>query len=87
MLLPCLAHSLICAISTTTTSIGWLSESWLARNATTTDPIDAYDIGSAVAETGAAYRAKVLGALGLIDDDETDWKVIVINTEDPDAGK
>mmetsp|Transcript_9610 Transcript_9610/g.23954 ORF Transcript_9610/g.23954 Transcript_9610/m.23954 type:complete len:356 (-) Transcript_9610:129-1196(-) len=51
------------------------------------DPIDAYDIGSAVAETGAVYQAKVLGALGLIDDDETDWKVIVINANDPDAAK
>lgn len=29
---------------------------------------------------------KVLGTLALIDEGETDWKVIVINTEDPEAG-
>lgn len=28
---------------------------------------------------------KVLGTLALIDEGETDWKVIVINTEDPEA--
>lgn len=28
---------------------------------------------------------KVLGTLALIDEGETDWKVIVINTDDPDA--
>lgn len=30
---------------------------------------------------------KVLGTLALIDEGETDWKVIVINTEDPEAGE
>lgn len=28
---------------------------------------------------------KVLGTLALIDEGETDWKVIVINAEDPEA--
>lgn len=28
----------------------------------------------------------MLGTLALIDEGETDWKVIVINTEDPEAG-
>lgn len=28
---------------------------------------------------------KVLGTLALIDEGETDWKVIVINTDDPEA--
>ena len=28
---------------------------------------------------------KVLGILAMIDEGETDWKVIAINTEDPDA--
>merc|ERR1712113_125331 len=40
------------------------------------DPIDAFDIGSAVPPIGLVYEAKVLGALGLIDDNETDWKVM-----------
>lgn len=30
---------------------------------------------------------KVLGILAMIDEGETDWKVIAINAEDPDAGK
>lgn len=30
---------------------------------------------------------KVLGILALIDEGETDWKVIAINSEDPDANK
>ncbi|XP_016141030.1 inorganic pyrophosphatase-like [Sinocyclocheilus grahami] len=30
-------------------------------------------------------RVKVLGTLALIDEGETDWKVIVINVEDPEA--
>ena len=39
------------------------------------DPIDAVDIGAAQAPPGAVYEAKVLGALPLLDDGETDWKV------------
>jgi len=51
------------------------------------DPIDALDISPIVPEIGAPYHTKVLGALGLIDDQETDWKVILINAKDPDAAK
>lgn len=29
---------------------------------------------------------KVLGTLALIDEGETDWKIIAINVEDPEAG-
>ena len=32
---------------------------------------------------GYVYPVKILGILALIDDDETDWKVIVINIRDP----
>lgn len=35
---------------------------------------------------GEIIKVKVLGTLALIDEGETDWKVIVINTEDPEAG-
>lgn len=35
---------------------------------------------------GEVIKVKVLGTLALIDEGETDWKVIVINTEDPEAG-
>lgn len=34
---------------------------------------------------GEIIKVKVLGTLALIDEGETDWKVIVINTEDPEA--
>lgn len=34
---------------------------------------------------GEVIKVKVLGTLALIDEGETDWKVIVINTDDPDA--
>ncbi|KAK2884680.1 hypothetical protein Q8A73_021154 [Channa argus] len=49
------------------------------------DPIDICDIGNKVCSRGEVIRVKVLGTLALIDEGETDWKVIVINTEDPEA--
>lgn len=47
------------------------------------DPIDVVEIGSQVAGIGEVYPVKVLGVLGMIDDGETDWKVIAINVKDP----
>lgn len=38
-----------------------------------------------VCSRGEIIRVKVLGTLALIDEGETDWKVIVINVEDPEA--
>ncbi|XP_036372664.1 inorganic pyrophosphatase 2, mitochondrial [Megalops cyprinoides] len=49
------------------------------------DPIDVCDIGSKVCSSGQVIQVKVLGVLALIDEGETDWKIIAINTEDPDA--
>lgn len=40
---------------------------------------------SQVCTRGEIIKVKVLGTLALIDEGETDWKVIVINTEDPEA--
>ena len=52
------------------------------------DPIDALDISAgAVPDIGYPYVGKVLGALGLIDDNETDWKVVMINAADPKAAE
>lgn len=34
---------------------------------------------------GDVIRVKVLGILAMIDEGETDWKVIAINVEDPEA--
>uniref|UniRef100_A0A8C5HZ39 inorganic diphosphatase n=1 Tax=Gouania willdenowi TaxID=441366 RepID=A0A8C5HZ39_GOUWI len=50
------------------------------------DPIDICDIGNKVCSRGEVIKVKVLGTLALIDEGETDWKVIVINAEDPEAG-
>ncbi len=40
---------------------------------------------SQVCSRGEIIKVKVLGTLALIDEGETDWKVVVINTEDPEA--
>lgn len=47
------------------------------------DPLDVCEIGSRVHERGAVVQVKVLGALGLIDEGEADWKIIVIDITDP----
>ncbi|KAG8435138.1 hypothetical protein GDO86_013187 [Hymenochirus boettgeri] len=49
------------------------------------DPIDVCDIGSKVCERGEVIKVKILGTLALIDEGETDWKIIAINADDPDA--
>lgn len=49
------------------------------------DPIDCVEIGAAQMRVGGISAVKVLGVLGLIDDGETDWKVIAINISDPMA--
>ncbi|XP_019730183.1 inorganic pyrophosphatase 2, mitochondrial isoform X5 [Hippocampus comes] len=49
------------------------------------DPIDICDIGDKVCAAGEVIRVKVLGTLALIDEGETDWKVVVINADDPEA--
>jgi len=51
------------------------------------DPLDACEIGWKIDSPGEVKCVKVLGILGLIDSGETDWKVIVINVDDPLAGK
>ncbi|AAS52964.1 AER283Wp [Eremothecium gossypii ATCC 10895] len=51
------------------------------------DPLDCCEIGSAVFGTGEVRRVKVLGSLALIDDGELDWKVIVIDCEDPKSAE
>jgi len=49
------------------------------------DPIDCVEIGATQLRVGAIAAVKVLGLLGLIDDGETDWKVIAISISDPMA--
>lgn len=47
------------------------------------DPIDVCEIGSATLRRGQVVPVKVLGVMALIDDGETDWKLIVIKADDP----
>ncbi|XP_008554277.1 inorganic pyrophosphatase [Microplitis demolitor] len=47
------------------------------------DPIDVLEIGYRVAKRGEVLKVKVLGIVALIDEGETDWKVIVIDVNDP----
>jgi inorganic pyrophosphatase len=47
------------------------------------DPIDAVEIGTKIFATGAVVPVKVLGCLAMIDDGETDWKVICVAVDDP----
>lgn len=51
------------------------------------DPIDILDIGTRRKGVGEVYQAKVLGALGLLDDNEADWKIFVIDVEDGMSGE
>ena len=47
------------------------------------DPIDVVEIGSRVHSRGAVVQVKVLGVMALVDEGETDWKVIAIDVSDP----
>lgn len=47
------------------------------------DPIDVIEIGQSVATVGEIKQVKVLGIIGLLDQDETDWKVVVVDARDP----
>ncbi|MFH4976612.1 hypothetical protein AB6A40_003321 [Gnathostoma spinigerum] len=47
------------------------------------DPIDVLEIGSKVHKRGDVVQVKVLGTLCLIDEGETDWKIMTIDITDP----
>ena len=47
------------------------------------DPLDVIEIGLKQREVGSITAVKVLGVLAMIDDGETDWKVLVIACDDP----
>lgn len=51
------------------------------------DPIDVCEIGTLKQERGSVIQVKVLGALGLIDEGEADWKILTINIQDPLASE
>jgi len=47
------------------------------------DPIDVCEIGFKVRQRGDVVQVKVLGVMALIDEGETDWKVLAIDVTDP----
>ncbi|KAJ1302618.1 hypothetical protein OPQ81_002935 [Rhizoctonia solani] len=51
------------------------------------DPLDVCEIGEQVGYTGQVKQVKVLGIMALLDEGETDWKVIVVDVTDPLASK
>jgi nucleosome-remodeling factor subunit len=51
------------------------------------DPIDVCEIGFKVRNRGDVVQVKVLGIMALIDEGETDWKVIAIDVNDPLANE
>lgn len=51
------------------------------------DPLDVCEIGELVAKPGEIKQVKILGVMALLDEEETDWKIIVIDINDPLAPK
>lgn len=49
--------------------------------------MDMLDIGETAGYTGQVEQVKVLGVMALLDKSETDWKIIVIDLNDPLASK
>jgi inorganic pyrophosphatase len=49
------------------------------------DPVDIVEIGSVAHPMGSVIKVKALGVFAMIDDGELDWKVIVIDVNDPKA--
>jgi len=51
------------------------------------DPLDVCEIGEQVGYVGQVKQVKVLGIMALLDEGETDWKVLVVDVHDPLASK
>ena len=51
------------------------------------DPLDVCEIGEQVGYVGQVKQVKILGIMALLDEGETDWKVIVVDVHDPLASK
>jgi len=51
------------------------------------DPVDAVDISSLQGKRGEVVQVKVLGTYAMIDEGETDWKILCIDVRDPLASK
>jgi len=51
------------------------------------DPLDVCEIGEQIGQVGQIKQVKVLGIMALLDEGETDWKVIVVDVNDPLASR
>ena len=51
------------------------------------DPLDVCEIGEQVGYPGQIKQVKVLGTMALLDEGETDWKILAIDVNDPMASK
>jgi inorganic pyrophosphatase len=47
------------------------------------DPLDVCEVSSIQHHTGEVVLVKVLGTYAMIDEGETDWKILVIDVNDP----
>eukprot|EP00126_Sphaerothecum_destruens_P000861 Sdes_comp11468_c0_seq1m2758 len=47
------------------------------------DPLDVLEIGHRVKASGEVIQVKVLGLQALLDEGETDWKILAIDVKDP----
>jgi len=51
------------------------------------DPLDVIDLSANVGKTGEVRHVKILGTYAMIDEGETDWKIVTIDVNDPNASK
>jgi len=51
------------------------------------DPVDVVDLSAQAGTRGEVRQVKVLGTYAMIDEGETDWKILAIDVKDPAAGK
>jgi inorganic pyrophosphatase len=51
------------------------------------DPLDVCDISDVPHKSGDVVPVKILGTYAMIDEGETDWKVVVIDASDPHAAE
>jgi len=51
------------------------------------DPLDVVDISASTGKTGEIRHVKILGTYAMIDEGETDWKILCIDVNDPHADK
>lgn len=45
--------------------------------------MDAFDVGQDIGSVGQIKQVKILGGLAVVDGGETDWKLLVIDVNDP----